>query len=333
MAEQEVKNQHFVPRTYLKHFAEKRNKNYYIKALSIANPLSENIEEKNTKKICFEKHLYTLPGNTVRERMLLEKFYGDEFEQHYNAVYDMLVNPQKNQLTEAERELIIGTVTTMLYRVPRWIKQHNEVKKRIYKAAFDFYEQTGKDQFSIGGIKVSVKGKTLEEFLEEDQVASKPSQVITQLEAAMALVPVRLANDNIFIIKLEDADSKFITSDNPVIIQNIDGGLHPVQPFNPSNIMKLPLDCNHILMLMPTGPKEDRHIIRRNNSSGIMCKREAVISNTEQFQGADINILGSENSLNMYLKTKELAEKPRILNADGMPDAESLEELRNAGLL
>lgn len=108
MAEQEVKNQHFVPRTYMKHFSEKRGDNYYIKALPVSNPVIESIVEKNTKKICFEKHLYTLPGDTVAERMLLEKFYGNEFEQHYNTIYEMLTDPNKTELSEDERKLVDG---------------------------------------------------------------------------------------------------------------------------------------------------------------------------------------------------------------------------------
>lgn len=333
MAEQEVKNQHFVPRTYMKHFSEKRGDNYYIKALPVSNPVAGNIIEKNTKKICFEKHLYTLPGETVAQRMLLEKFYGDEFEQHYNAIYAMLTDPNKNELSEDERRLIIGTVTTMLYRVPLWIKKYNAGVRMLYEQAFAKFEQTGQDEFVINGQTVSIKGKTLEDILEENQAASKPRQVLAQLDAAMQLLEVRLANDNIFISKLVDADSLLIISDNPVIIQNIDGCKGPVDPFNPSNIIKLPLDKDHILMLMPTGEKEYRHIIRRHDASGIMCKREAVISNAEQFANADIYVLGSTDTLNNYLQTKALAEEPIPMGADGQPDPDFIKKLREVGLI
>jgi hypothetical protein len=221
----------------------------------------------------------------------------------------------------------------MLYRVPLWIKKYNAGIRVLYEQAFEKYEQTGQDEFVINGETISIKGKTLEDILEEHQAASKPSQVIAQLDAAMQLLEVRFANDNIFISKLVDADSLLIISDNPVVIQNIDGSKKPVNPFDPSNIMKLPLDKDHILMLMPTGEKEYRHIIRRHEASGIMCKREAVISNSEQFANADIYILGTTDTLNNYLETKALAEEPIPVGTNGEPDPEFLKKLKGAGLI
>lgn len=331
MAEQLVKKQHFVPRTYLKHFSIKRGDNYFVKSLPISNPSITSIVEKNTKKICFEEHLYTLPGQSVKEKMLLEKFYSDKFEQHYNDVYNMLIDPSKRKITDTERELIIGTVSTMLYRVPTWIKKHNELMRRVFLQAFEYATRTGKDEFTFEGQKISIKGKTLENFLEEHQAENKPSQVITQLEVAMKLIPIRLENDNIFIVRLADDDSEFITNDNPVVLQNLKGG--HIEPFDPSNIMKLPLDNKHILMLMPTGKKENRHIVSRDNRSGVMCKREAVITNTEMFRQGDVYVLGSDSSLKKYLDTKELAEGEPKLDENGDFHPDVIRKMKEHGLL
>ncbi|MBN8877068.1 MAG: DUF4238 domain-containing protein [Sphingobacteriales bacterium] len=330
MAEQLVKKQHFVPRTYLKHFSVKRGDNYFVKALPKSNPTPASIIEKNIKKICFEEHLYTLPGQTVAEKMLLEKFYSTEFESHYNDVYGMLTDPNKKTLTDPERELIIGTVSTMLYRVPVWIKRHNELMRRVFSMAFEYAEMTGKDDFIYEGQRISIKGKTLEEFLEEHEAATQPGKVITQLEVAMKLIPVRLQNDNIFIVRLED-DSEFITNDNPVVIQNLSGG--PIQPFDPTNILKLPLDNKHVLMLMPFGDKENRHIVSRDHRSGIMCKREAVITNAEMFRQSDMYVLGSDSSLTKYLELKQLMEEPQEFDADGNLKPEVIAQLKAHGLI
>jgi len=114
---------------------------------------------------------------------------------------------------------------------------------------FSLCQQAGKDYFMFEGIKISIKDKTLEELLKEHKVENRPGQVITQLEVALKLIQVRVKSDNIFISKLVDDDCELITSDNPVVLQNIKGG--PIAPFDPSNIMKLPLDKKHMLFLMP----------------------------------------------------------------------------------
>jgi hypothetical protein len=309
MAKDLVKRQHYVPRTYLKNFAGKQQGDeYYIKALPIEDPREEKIFELNIKNVCLERNLYTLPGETDQEKMLLEKFYSDEIEQHYNFIYALLTDPAKTTVTPEERERIISTVVTTFYRTTKWINQHNDLMKRIYTQMFALCQQHEKDHLLFEGIEISVKGKTVEELLQEHKVENRPGQVITQLEVAFKLIEVRVQSDNIFVSKLTDDGAELITSDNPVVVQNIKGG--PIAPFDPSNIMKLPLDKKHMLFLMPDADEEARKLIVRHNVTGLSCQTEKLISNAEQFQKADRFILGDDNSLKGYLKTKELAERP-----------------------
>lgn len=309
MAQDLVKRQHYVPRTYLKNFASKQTGDeFFVKALPIDSPQLDKIFEINIKNVCLERNLYTLPGETAEQRMLLEKFYSDEIEQHYNKIYSLLTDPAKTNITPEERELIISTVVTTFYRTTKWINQHNDLMKRVYTQMFALCKQAGKDHFLFEGIKISVKDKSIEELLKEHKVENRPGQVITQLEVALKLIQVRVKSDNIFVSKLSDNDSEFITSDNPVVLQNLKGG--HIAPFDPSNIMKLPLDKKHMLFLMPDADEEARKLIIRHNVSGLFCKTEKLISNAEQFQKADRFILGDDSSLNSYLQTKDLAERP-----------------------
>jgi hypothetical protein len=309
MAQDLVKRQHYVPRTYLKNFSSKQTRDeHFIKALPIEEPRPEKIFEMNVKNVCLERNLYTLPGETAQEKMLLEKFYSDEIEQHYNKIYALLTDPAKTTISSEERELIISTVITTFYRTTKWINQHNDLMKRVYNQMFSLCQQAGKDYFLFEGTKISIKDKTLDELLQEHKVENRPGQVITQLEVALKLIQVRIQSDNIFISKLVDDDCEFITSDNPVVLQNIKGG--HIAPFDPSNIMKLPLDKKHMLFLMPDADEEARQLIVRHNVSGLFCKTEKLISNAEQFQKADRFILGDDSSLNSYLQTKDLAERP-----------------------
>jgi len=304
MAVQITERQHFVPRTYLKHFADKKGSGHYnIMALPTNSLKAEAIIERNTKSICYEKNLYTQPGSTNEEKMLLETFYSEVLEDKYEQVYTMLVDPLKKALTTEERELVISTVATMYYRVPKWIKKHTEVIERVFVMCIQATEHTGQEETEIEGDKYLIKGKTVEQLTKEYVTNNKSHQVITQLKVALGLIATRLKNDNVYIFKLENGDQEFITSDNPVILQNPDGG--EIIPFDPSNIMKVPLDNKHYLMLMPNENKENLNRITRNNATGGFSKREELISNTEQLQGSDEYILGSTISLNQFLLTKD----------------------------
>ncbi len=304
MAIQITKKQHFVPRAYLKYFAHKKGSGHYtIMILPTNNLTLAALEERNTKSICYEKNLYTLPGSTNEEKMLLETFYSEEFENKYEQVYSMLTDPAKNELTHEERELVISTVATMFYRVPVWQKQHTEVMRRVFSMCIQATNHTGQKDAKIEGDVYVIEGKTVDQLIAEYIENNKSHQVISQLNIALKLVSVRLKNDNVYIFKLEDGEQEFITSDNPVKLQNLNN--QQIRPFDPSNIMKLPLDAKHYLMLMPNNDKANLNRISRHNAKGGFSRREELISNTEQLQGADQYILGSTASHSRFLNIKD----------------------------
>ncbi|PVY39489.1 DUF4238 domain-containing protein [Pontibacter virosus] len=333
MSNNEVKRQHYVPRTYLKHFSHERSGEYFIKAVQKEICQPDKMLELNVTNVCLQKDLYTLPGNTAEERMLLERFYSDNFETHYNQIYKILINPDKKVLTDSERELIISTVVTMLYRTTKWINLHNELTDRALESIFLLCQQTGKDFYIFENEKISIKGKTLEQLKKENKSESRPAQVLTQLKVALRLIKLRTERDGIFVSKLVDGKSEFITSDNPVIFSNSKKG--HVAPFDPENTLKLPLDSQHLLMLMPYAEEDTKHNIVRRNSSGIMCFTEKLTSNYQQFCNSERFILGSENALLGYLATKEVSEKPLSAEeASGINSHESyLKKLKDLGLI
>ena len=140
-----VKRQHFVPRTYLKHFGFEKGGEVFINVLPRLEKTSDKIFESNIKNVALKKHLYTLPGETVEQKMAVEKFYSEEFEQHYDDIYSILTDPNKTEISDEERELIISTVITMFYRTSRWISMYNDLMNRVFDRMFQLCEQTGKE--------------------------------------------------------------------------------------------------------------------------------------------------------------------------------------------
>lgn len=125
-----VKKQHFVPRTYLKHFANERSGEYYICALPKNAIKATDIYETNIKKICAKKDVYTLPGETIEEKMLIENFYSNNLENDYDNIYRILLDSEKRTITIKEKSLIVSTVITMLFRTTKLVNAYNEFEER-----------------------------------------------------------------------------------------------------------------------------------------------------------------------------------------------------------
>jgi Protein of unknown function (DUF4238) len=308
MAKQITKNQHFVPQTYLKNFSfKKENRKFEIKAIPIIDLSEGAIFPRNIESICWKKHLYTLSnGNNVDEKMCLENFYGKAFEDKYNQMYSILIDPSKKILTDEERQLIIATAITMLYRNPIWFKKNIDEIKTIFEMCLNFSDQAGQGNVEIEGNTYSIIGKTVETLLSEynkNEKINKSLNVETQLKVAFQLTAIRLKSDNIYILKLEDESQEFITSDNPVLLQN--PYRSELIPMDPKNIIKLPLDNKHYLMLMPNQNKVNLNTISRHNVKGGFSQREELNLNNEQLQNSNEYILGNSASLSRYLKMKD----------------------------
>jgi hypothetical protein len=338
MANQETKRQHFVPRVYLKYFSSESKGEFFINALPKASPTSDKIFQPNIKNIALEKDLYTLPGDTQEERMLIETFYSENFEKHYDNVYQILTDPNKNSVTAEERRLILSTVTTMFYRTTKWINSYNEFMKREIHEMFALAKQAGTNFFVFEKEKILIEGKTEEQLLNEFKLENKPSQVITQLQAALKLIEVRSQRDGISVIKLDDGkENEFITSDNPVSYYRV--GVNEIIPFDPMNILSVPLDKKHILMLMPYGDAQTNKMIFRRTETAMTSFSQKLTANYSQWNNSEKFIFGTENGLKGYLAKKEETERP--LTPEELNKAESrqkafeevLKKMKGMGLI
>lgn len=312
MRKKETKRQHFVPRVYLKYFSKEKGGEFFINALPKSSPTPDKIFQPNIQNIALEKDLYTLPGDTAEERLLIENFYSNNFESHYDKVYSLLTDPKKNSITNEERRLILSTVITMLYRTTKWINYYNKFISNVIHNMFDLAKQAGTDFFMFEEKKISIAGKTEKQLLNEFKLEDRPSQVITQLEVALRLINIRSERDGINVIKLNDElDNEFITSDNPVSYYRV--GVNEIMPFDPMNILSLPLDNKHILMLMPYADKETKNLIIRRTNNATMDYPQKLTANYQQWINGEKFIFGTESGLKAYLSKKEESERPLTL--------------------
>jgi Protein of unknown function (DUF4238) len=327
MPENLVKRQHFVPRTYLKHFGIADGREYLIHVLLEGATKKEVIFQSNIKNVALEKHLYTLPGETIAQKMAVEKFYSDELEQHYDSINSILTDPNKTDLTDGEKDLIISTVVTMYYRTTKWVNASRGLMGRAFEQVFHLCKQTGKDYFTFGDEKMSISGKTLEEFTRDYNKEMQPGMILTQLEVAIKLIGIRIRNDSVCVVKIDDENLELVTSDNPVTASN--NNPQRFAPFDPTNILKLPLDSKHILMLMPECAEGLENRIFRRVSKRPFAEVEKLTANYSQMQNSEKFMFGSKNALESYLVTKQESERPL---EEGENTADVFAKLKELGL-
>ncbi|MBS7253319.1 DUF4238 domain-containing protein [Flavobacterium branchiicola] len=322
-----VKRQHFVPRTYLKHFSEHSGDKYFIHALPSQATEADKIFYSNITNVAFERHLYTLPGETIEQQMAVEKLYSEELEVHYDSIYEILTDPNKTEISSEERELIISTVVTMYYRTTKWVNASRNLMARAFESAYQLCEQTGVDYINFEGEKISIAGKTLQEFTREFNKERQPGMILIQLETAFKLIALRILNDSICVNKIDGENLEFVTSDNPVVASN--NTPERFAPFDPTNILELPIDSKHKLMLIPECPKELRNRIFRRTSTAPFSEIEKLTTNYSQMLNSEQFIFGSKKALESYLATKQESERPI---KDGESAADIFKKLKELGL-
>jgi hypothetical protein len=222
--------------------------------------------------------------------MLLEHFFSNEVEVNYDEVYHILTDINKSKITEEERVLIITTVVTMYFRTAIWKNKINGLHNAVFERAYSLCKQQNKDYFYYRDIKISIKGKSLEDLQNEYKIKENVPFLLAQLNAMAVLFDMRFQNDDICVISIDD-ESEFISSDNPVMVL---GKGQIVIPVSPENVMFLPIDNKHILWLLPNDNINGRLTVFRRK---IIHPGEVDEYNSMQKQFCERFLFGSKSSL------------------------------------
>ena len=295
MSDQETIRQHWVPRTHLNRFAvERKPGEYQIHVLDKDKRVKSY--PASTDKLCVKKNMYTLPGDTPEERQIVEKIYGEHWESDYHKVCDFVTDDGLREIDDATRMLIIGTVTTLLFRTMKWKARHNELMEQVFQTSVAYAKQTGSKHVVLDGKPVLIDVKTVQELVREYDKEGHSAQVITQLSMAMKLAVLR-AGDNVGIVKI-DSEENFVTSDHPVGIWNEHGGI--IAPFSPSNALQLPINAKYRIDIYPAMDHRVRNHVARITHDGLMATAEAATSNETQLQQCEYYLLGDRHTLDQF---------------------------------
>lgn len=293
MKKSEPKKHHFIPKTYLKNFANRKNDEYYVNVLKKGQPC-DKIFESNINEICAENHLSKPDGNH-KSKQKLEDIYTDIFENHYDKLFLVLTDDKVLEITDELKKSVVSAVVTMFYKTKKWsdlLAFHadgniNKMDQLRNQFKVDHY-------FNSNGTQVNFQNKTLEELEISHKNITRIPLIITQLKVALKLIEAKQF-DCINVYKIAD-DSEFITSDNPVLAINMHkmNTLH----FDIENAYYMPISNKYLIAIFP---KEE--LPSQNKIIRLMINKEWVESfNTMQLFQSDKCIIGSVEAIK---KTKE----------------------------
>lgn len=252
--------QHYVPRVYLKNFATKRKKGYFV---DVYDKTNERRFTTNIKNICGELHLYTLDENKHKDPFIIENIYSRIFEPIYDEVYRNLINDRLIQINPIIRDRILGAVFQLYFRNSKIlldaIESHTSNIRTIFhqtkkanQGAFRYFDY---EFYTLKDLEVQIQ--EFEDHLRES----------FKLDHAKGFYNLMKKNDSqiICVYKVID-DSKFLTCDNPLKSFNVDGSKK--NPFLRVSQFFMPLNEQYCLYLFNDKTKNPNIIYRENVVNG-----------------------------------------------------------------
>lgn len=211
--------QHYVPQVYLKNFACRIDNGEYF--VNVFDKKLERYREINVKNICAEKHLYTLSksNNVANDIYAIEKLYSDFIEPMYLRAYKILTNNSISAINDFQRAEILTGIFQLYMRNPRFIK--NAAKHHTNQIDILYNEALSK---SAKGLTYLDEDFSFREW-NKDQIINHFVELATTLFKEQHVVGIKemisFHAQAVFEISIAKDDSQYLTSDNPLVTEDI----------------------------------------------------------------------------------------------------------------
>jgi uncharacterized protein DUF4238 len=299
--------QHYIPRSYLKNFSEKRKKEYFINACQ--KEKNSKIINPNIKNVCAKGNLYTIPINDESKKYAIEYFYGEKVDSVYPGVYKILTDEKVKFIDFNTRLKIVNTALSLYFRTPKFLNEQNRLIEKMIRDLANMTEGNTVS-YEFLGETISFQKDEIESIVKEKKERNRILFLSEHLRAYEKLVQLKLM-DGICVYKLND-ESEFITSDNPLIMRpfmdptdlNFDYSIlnEDINPFNVKNMIHLSLDNKHILTIMPRMEEAIVNTIQRLE----VRKIDGLMYNSDIEKYADEWILGTKEGIEEHYKDQKI---------------------------
>ena len=134
--------QHYIPRSYLKNFATKKDKKKFV---IDGYKLDEDvlIKDLSTKDICLEKHIYTIETKDDSKKFALETYYADNVDSEYPNIYKILTDKSIKKVDKNQKIQILYVCLSLYFRTPHYLNQHNKITNEILDNAVPYADDNG----------------------------------------------------------------------------------------------------------------------------------------------------------------------------------------------
>lgn len=287
-------HQHFIPKSYLRNFALKTDKKYFVEA----KLRSEDSPRKtliSINDICVDKNLYTIPILEEGDKYSLEKFYAQKVDSLFPWIYKRLVDPSVIFINRFERSQIIMATMSLFFRTPKFLNFNERRLDSIINFAIkNKSDKNGNVKFKFGDYDLDFNISNLEEVKTNLKIRNKLDFLQRHLKTWNEFIQFKI-NAGISVFKIT-VDINLITSDNPVIMDSVVGNSFNV--FDPTNIISLPLDNKHYLSIFPNTESSMIDRIFRSDRD----KWFALTTNLEVERSSEDWIIGKPYTITDHLK-------------------------------
>lgn len=292
------KHQHFIPQTYLRKFAHFIKEDTYL--VDVYNKQDNKTKSNiSVKDVCVDTDLYTLNHLPGDEKYRIEDFFNENIESNYPKIYDLLVKKKKKFITGEERTLILYTTLSMYFRTPKVLNQFVNFSAKLIE---DLKKEKDIETINFLGNNINLSNKSYSELKKEIKEKHRVNYIQTQLLLLNEFIKHK-AFDGFAVLELV-GEQEFITSDNPVIIENLSS--YGFNLFDSGNTIYIPLDNKHALFI---APQQEKAIINQ-----VFYQRDNflqhVIINHLVFISAERWIIGTMKGIKQFLKDEEQYNKP-----------------------
>lgn len=295
--------QHYIPRSYLKNFgiAGKKGK-YFVDVYRLE--YDHLLEQIDTKDICFQKNLYTLPVESENDKYALEKYYAEHVDSEFPKVYSLLIDESLHAVNSQQKLQILYVCLSLYFRTPRILDMSISMNEEIFNRASQFPNEQGIVKITAGETKIEFHIDDLDEVKKEYNEKARQDFLINHLQYWADFVKYKF-DCTITVIKINNSNTPLITSDNPVSIRHINTNRFEGL-YDPDAVITLPLDRSHFLEIHPNKYADGQTRINRLTHD----QDYVVTTNKVTADGATNFLIGYKGDIDIHFNLQEQYEDP-----------------------
>ncbi len=266
-----VKNQHYIPRSYLRGFAHQSGKEWFV--FSEINGVS--VGKINVRKICAKRYLYDVPELGEAQEQLIEKYYANHVDGNFPEILDFAKDEGNTNITEELRAKIISSCISLIFRTPKFLEEDaNQIE-----------------------LHTDIEG-------EDDKEKRKRKVLALQNHLKNSIELIRQKHDDGIAINKAQEGMTFITSNNPIVMRNPDGEFRDY--FDPTNIFHVPISPEYSITITPSKEEDLKNTCTRYsfNKASVLSVNHDIARASQQF------LIGAENGIEEFHRDMKIYDNP-----------------------